>query len=166
MLHCSESYQIFWISCLPNEKKKNTVYWRNTRLVHTVAREVTLFPPLQWDRFSLTCSSSIPASWLTAWRAEEANAELSLGWALQQQGLAVLHDVSTHLGTEDSISQVTDNGVLMNIHSLNRNILIRKPLLSCYSIAEQRTKSVLCTWPIPCVSSSRATLRYQWWFHL
>lgn len=63
-------------------------------------------------RFSLTCASSVPASWLTAWRAEETDAELGLGWALQQQGLAVLHNVSTHLGTEDITSQVTD----MNNH--------------------------------------------------
>lgn len=67
-------------------------------------------------RIWLTCASSIPASWLTTWRAKEADAELSLGWALQQQGLAVLHDVSTHLGTEDSTSQVADNAELMNNH--------------------------------------------------
>ena len=65
-------------------------------------------------RILLTCASSVPACWLAAWWTEEADAELGLGWALQQQGLAILHDVSTHLGTEDNTSQVTDSGLLMN----------------------------------------------------
>ena len=56
-------------------------------------------------RTSLTCASSVPAGWLAARRAEQADAELSLGGALQQQRLAVLHDVGTHLGTEDTTSQ-------------------------------------------------------------
>lgn len=66
------------------------------------------------DRPSLTCTPSVSASWLAARRAEEADAELSLGRALQQEGLAVLHDVSTHLGTEDSVSQVSDHAKLVN----------------------------------------------------
>lgn len=78
------------------------------------AKFIFLF--ISMGRISLTRASSIPASWLAAWWAEEADAELGLGWALQQQGLAVLHDVSTHLGTEDNTFVVSDNRALMNIH--------------------------------------------------
>lgn len=52
----------------------------------------------------LTCSSSVPAGRLAARRAEEADAELSLSRAVQEQRLAVLHDVGAHLGTGGATS--------------------------------------------------------------
>lgn len=47
--------------------------------------------PYSMDTIRLTCTSSIPASWLAWWWAEKADAELCLVWALQQECLAVLH---------------------------------------------------------------------------
>ena len=49
------------------------------------------------DEVLLTWSWSISARWLDDRRAEEADTELRLGRALQQQSLAVLHDVGTNL---------------------------------------------------------------------
>lgn len=97
-----------WIFLLIVKRRKDQILNRRTARRH--------FPPmgvkfllLSMGWISLTCASSVPASWLAARWAEEADAELGLGWAVQQQCLAVLHDVGTHLESQDNTSQVTNN---------------------------------------------------------